>query len=61
MNLSATSKLVVFWKLAVPNTVRLLVTTKLLPIVTLFGNPIVRVWPAAEVSISFAVPVIVNV
>ncbi len=40
---SATSKLVVFWKLAVPNTVKLLLTVKLLPMVTLLGKPIVIV------------------
>ena len=34
MNLSATSKFVVFWKLAVPATVKLPDTTAFLPILT---------------------------
>ena len=54
MNLSATSKFVVFWKLAVPATVKLPVITAFLPtvisldtvkscpIVTSSGKPIVK-------------------
>ena len=44
-----------------PLTVKLLVTVKLLPIVTSLGRPIVNVWSAADVSISFAVPEILKV
>jgi len=60
INLSATSRSVVLWKEAVPNTVKFLDTTKSRPIVTSLGKPIVIVVPAAEVSISFAVPPIVR-
>ena len=58
---SATSKLVVFWKEAVPNTVKLRLTVKSWPITTSLGKPIVIVWPAADVSISLEVPAIVKV
>ena len=47
-----------FWNEAVPNTVKLLLTIKLLSIVTSLGKPIVNVVPAAEVSISLDVPTI---
>ena len=50
INLSDTSKLVVFWKDAVPCTVKLLVTTKLFDIVTL---------PPAEVTVKSPVDVVI--
>ena len=58
INLSATSKLVVLWNEAVPNTVKFLDTIKSWPIVTSLGKPIVKVVPPAEVSISLFVPTI---
>ena len=67
-NLSATSRFVVFWKEAVPNTVKLLDTVKLFVIVTSFGNPTVieRLAPNAAAappvtSTSLVVPRTVNV
>ena len=57
---SSTVTVVELTCVCVPLTVKLPVMVALPPIVTLFGSPMVIVCPLAEVSISFAVPAIVN-
>ena len=53
---SSTVVVVLFTVVVVPLIVKLPSTVRLLPIVTLFGNPIVIPWPLATVSISLVVP-----
>ena len=60
INLSSINKSAVLTVVVVPSTYKLPLTVKLLPIVTLLGNPTVTVCDVTSTSTSFCVPCIIN-